>query len=595
MPTELSGAQQAVLNPEIHLVEACPGAGKTRAIVARYIARATSKGTAAALLSFTNAAVDEAARRCANVPQATQAPNFMGTFDSFLRRYLVTPVFTRQNEKPPRYVDTWNDLPANVFGTRLRFAGVNGTGLALAHFHTDISGSLHYPSGDAAAAPADDRPYAIELAKAGYKPSDLRKLAEAKVRQLTSSGIYDCEQTRLKALSVLREPGMAWLHDRLASRFSEIIVDEFQDCSVIEHEILRSLRSLGIGVVTVADPDQAIYEFRQAEPSSYVDYRSALDVDQVVYLDENWRSSPAICALASSLRSISNRPIVSRRDASQSPHADMIYVTVGRPKFARAEFNRLADELDVEAGQRLILAATRRAAATLSGRIDNVGTATTKTGRVIRSVATLRYSRSARERLSAMSTIEDELLKLIKLPDNLQGSVRQEQLDAAALSQSQLRVMVSRLVDASAQWTDADAATESIRATITVLLANIALGHKPVKQQFKSAKSADFKAYTKAASTTGPQTEVAGAHIHSVKGGERDAILLHIEDEPVGTRPHILDLWASDNTHEARRVLYVGASRARRLLVLAVSPQHLDALRAVLRSTGVATVYLEEV
>lgn len=70
--------------------------------------------------------------------------------------------------------------------------------------------------------------------------------------------------------------------------------------------------------------------------------------------------------------------------------------------------------------------------------------------------------------------------------------------------------------------------------------------------------------------------------------------MLHIEDEPVGARPHILALWASGNTHEARRVLYVGASRASRLLVLAVSPQHLDALRAILKNAGVDATYLVE-
>src|SRR6478672_3207468 len=48
----------------------------------------------------------------------------------------------------------------------------------------------------------------------------------------------------------------------------------------------------------------------------------------------------------------------------------------------------------------------------------------------------------------------------------------------------------------------------------------------------------------------------------------------------------------SQETSEARRVLYVGASRARRLLVLAVPPKHLDALREILQNLDPHIAYL---
>jgi DNA helicase-2/ATP-dependent DNA helicase PcrA len=79
-----------------------------------------------------------------------------------------------------------------------------------------------------------------------------------------------------------------------------------------------------------------------------------------------------------------------------------------------------------------------------------------------------------------------------------------------------------------------------------------------------------------------------------VKGAEFDAVLLEIEEQPKGTRPHILELWRSQETSEARRVLYVGASRARRLLVLAVPLKHLDALREVLQGLDPHTTFVVE-
>jgi superfamily I DNA/RNA helicase len=60
-------------------VEACPGAGKTRAIVTRFQQRAKAeprKGIA--LLSFTNTAVDEVTDRCAAYPQLLEVPHFCG-------------------------------------------------------------------------------------------------------------------------------------------------------------------------------------------------------------------------------------------------------------------------------------------------------------------------------------------------------------------------------------------------------------------------------------------------------------------------------------------------------------------------------------
>ena len=284
MQSSLSDAQQAVLSESTRLVEACPGAGKTRAIVARFAEQASKGSRAAALLSFTNAAVDEAVTRCAHIPHVTQPPNFIGTFDRFLRRFVVTPVLVRARGKPPRYVDSWSDLPASGFTTMVRHRDVRGSGLSLANFRVDIDANLHYPEDP----PQIDRAYVYQLEQSGYRPADLADYAATLIKRLLDAFIYDCDFARLKALMILRDTAeCGWLHRRLATRFAEIIVDEFQDCSAIEHEILHQLEGLGIRVLVVADPDQAIYEFRQAAPRSYVEYRGRLVPEQIVYLDEN--------------------------------------------------------------------------------------------------------------------------------------------------------------------------------------------------------------------------------------------------------------------------------------------------------------------
>src|SRR4051812_4028662 len=90
-------------------VEACPGAGKTRAIVARFLRRAADeprKGVA--LLSFTNAAVDEVGRRCAEMPHLMRNPHFCGTFDSFINAFVVGPERSSKAKVYPKFIDSWD-------------------------------------------------------------------------------------------------------------------------------------------------------------------------------------------------------------------------------------------------------------------------------------------------------------------------------------------------------------------------------------------------------------------------------------------------------------------------------------------------------
>jgi DNA helicase-2/ATP-dependent DNA helicase PcrA len=96
--------------------EACPGAGKTRAIVARFL-RLTEeeprKGVA--LVSFTNAAIDEVKSRCGERPDALRAPNFVGTFDGFINRYITKPLYVQEHGQTPYFRETWRDIEAASF------------------------------------------------------------------------------------------------------------------------------------------------------------------------------------------------------------------------------------------------------------------------------------------------------------------------------------------------------------------------------------------------------------------------------------------------------------------------------------------------
>ena len=95
-------------------ISACPGAGKTRCIVerARDVFADAASRNALAFLSFTHAAVDELEARLSRdqiLPQPV-FPHFIGTFDSFIWHFLVSPFGLDVADAPLRLIADKNDL-----------------------------------------------------------------------------------------------------------------------------------------------------------------------------------------------------------------------------------------------------------------------------------------------------------------------------------------------------------------------------------------------------------------------------------------------------------------------------------------------------
>ena len=126
----LSDDQLAALAPGVQHIEAGPGAGKTKTVVARF-RRLADQGLGVALLSFTNVAVDVARSRCRHRSTLIEPPNFIGTFDQFFHRYVVTPDVHRRFGVSPRYISSWDDLPDHLAVVRPR---TGGTGFRLSRF-----------------------------------------------------------------------------------------------------------------------------------------------------------------------------------------------------------------------------------------------------------------------------------------------------------------------------------------------------------------------------------------------------------------------------------------------------------------------------
>lgn len=579
---ELSDEQQRVLGDSVEVVSACPGAGKTRAIVARFLQDVKLSTKGVALVSFTNTAVDEISARLK--PQGDfPSPNFVGTFDRFVHQFIVTPYVLRAAHVKPRYIDSWNDL-GSADWLYLRDGSVPGSGVALSDFVPSTDGALSLSSSPSAAS----RMYALQLYKAGVSLDSITSRAQTIIDGLLAKNIYDCDHARILALNILNgtidDPGC----QRLAGRFSEIIIDEFQDCSDIEYQIREHLKALSIRVVVVADADQGIYEFRNARPQMFSVLIANTTSEAVVELNDNYRSSEAICALVTSMRALSTSAVAPTRNFNGVTVAPKVYVLIGTDSYKLNTFQALVEEHHIPAKGCIVLAPTRKQAALLAGCISTMfEKGYGDTGRLLVALTQLRYGRVARLRTGALSSFTGLVLGLFDWASvQLDRGTVEEKQEYVGLQPEALRLCLSKLVRNSAEWLSKDDAKSAIQAAITALISGLAMHPvSSVTTKFPKPRDEDWVKWT----ATGEATRVGidHSHIHEVKGKEFPAVLLHVPHENRNGEDSGFTSWLADADSETRRVLYVGASRAERLLALSVAKTKEGDIVAILERDGV--------
>ena len=89
--------------------------------------------------------------------------------------------------------------------------------------------------------------------------------------------------------------------DSWKSRFSYILVDEFQDLSLIQYAILKALSEKGASLFVVGDEDQSIYGFRGASPDILFRFAGDFPDCERIFLADNFRSKEEIVLLSKRL------------------------------------------------------------------------------------------------------------------------------------------------------------------------------------------------------------------------------------------------------------------------------------------------------
>lgn len=544
-------------------VRACPGAGKTRVLVERHCATEPGpRRTGRALLSFTNVAADELRERCTGHrgrSDLTAFPHYIGTFDSFLWRYLVRPFLPASPAW--QHVLSWDQVPAAVVGPRR----IPLSSFEFAYDHVtqhldvdwrDASQSLHNS----------------QLTKDDY----CLQAARTRERLWQTNGYMTGLEVRIAALDHVRNPACV---DLLTHRFFEIVVDEAQDCSALDLAILAHLHKAGLPLVIMADTDQGIYEWNDARPEDLNHFTRS--IPEHLELTGNWRSSPTICALAATLRP----PHRGTSDLSVGEHckADLPVLLLPYGK-NRKQISGMTDVTD--AGEAFIAWAALDgiapddclALAHSNSAVPKVRSQPAPKLPKSRDALALAWCRSVfakadaspRARSHALA-VATEFLCAYWYPDHA-GTVA-DLLTREEISPALIRRRAATFLDALPP--DTVTAREWRSRAREVLAGQLpGAAHAPV--------AAPARLYVPNADLDKPMRSLIGlsdpgegtppsvmrsSSVHQAKGSEAEAVLLHIP------RPQaLLDKWADPSTHTATsellRVHYVAVTRARRLLSL---------------------------
>jgi superfamily I DNA/RNA helicase len=266
------------------VVQACPGSGKTYCVsarLARLIKDWKSEYTGIAALSFTNVAWQEMNKKYQEDFQnksGIQFPHFLGTIDSFINKYIFLPhghLILKCKSRPTLVGEPHGSWTGKDFSSAL-FDNISYA----------IDGSM----------------FAIQPTRMKGNWKENKYITGAKVRY-NKAGYATQPDANYFAMKILEKyPAIA---KALVLRFPFLIVDEAQDTSDIQMRIVDLLIENGLNeVMLVGDPDQAIFEWNDAKPELL--NQKFHQWENSIMLNQNRRSSQLICNFTHKISSLPN-------------------------------------------------------------------------------------------------------------------------------------------------------------------------------------------------------------------------------------------------------------------------------------------------
>ncbi len=134
-----------------------------------------------------------------------------------------------------------------------------------------------------------------------YTPPEVR-IAEVYAeyqRRLQLASAVDFDDLLMLTVKLLRDNPE--VRRRWQQRFTQVLVDEFQDTNMAQWEIIRLLTTEHRNIMVVGDHDQSVYGFRGADVRNLARFEEEFSEASVIVLDQNYRSTQNILDAANAV------------------------------------------------------------------------------------------------------------------------------------------------------------------------------------------------------------------------------------------------------------------------------------------------------
>ena len=396
-------------------------------------------------------------------------------------------------------------------------------------------------------------------------------------------GELDFTDARTIALTRLRDPACAAvLGPAFAARFQELIVDEAQDCNPVDVEIITWFREAGVPVKVICDPNQAIYGFRGGVTRELGQFARTFGEEERLSITGNFRSSRHIARGIVALRAPGVRAVV---DEALGEHRDeptpvqiLSYSGQRVPATIGTKFRELTEELGLNARDCPVVSATRRTGANALGHPQDTGVRDLSY-RLAVAVSDYHFSFELGGRKDALEAIHRITLDL---EGQMAGKTYHQHLADAGLEPASWRPRALAIAEELRYSPERFATAEEWHDHAKQLLAPLlpADGGHSINQRLR--RNADLAQALSAAPLSGHPA----CTIHSVKGMEFPAVCVVMSPSTAKGIIDFLTGSGADGDNEEARKIYVGASRAKRLLAIAVPRTQAPRLHDLMTGIG---------
>ena len=280
--------QAVVLPHHSALILAGAGSGKTRVLTTR-IAYLISTGAVSPqnvlAVTFTNKAAKEMLTRLSAMLPINTRGMWIGTFHGLCNRMLRAHYREANLPQTFQILDSGDQLSA--IKRLMKAMNVDDEKYPPREMQFFISGSKEQGL----------RAHEVEA----YDPYTRRKVeifAEYDA-QCQREGVVDFAELLLRSYELLSRNTA--IREHYQERFKHILVDEFQDTNPLQYRWLKLLAGKNNALFAVGDDDQSIYAFRGANVGNMQELIRDFHVENVIKLEQNYRSHANILDAANAL------------------------------------------------------------------------------------------------------------------------------------------------------------------------------------------------------------------------------------------------------------------------------------------------------